>query len=227
MSAKHIKFSAEAREEAGKGVARALRRQGRIPAVIYGDNKAPVTISLNARDANVEYNKGHIYTNLSDIEVAGEKYLTVARDVQLDPVKDFVLHIDFLRVTPKTKIAVNVPVQMMNEEEAPFSKENGILNVTRYEIEVLCQATNIPEYIEIDLTPYNIGDAVKSSDVKWPEGCTPIIDDREFTIATIVAPKTAAEEEAEAEENAADIEAAGEDEEGSEGEASEEDSSEE
>lgn len=206
--AKTISFSAAKREGVGKGVARALRRENKIPAVIYGDGKAPVSITLNARDANVEYNKGHIFTKLSDIDVDGEKFQTVARDVQLDPVMDTVLHIDFLRVTPKTKIAVNVPVQVINEDAAPYTNEGGILSITRHEIEVSCKATNIPDYIEIDLTPYNVGDAIKSSDVKWPEGATPVISDRDFTIGTIVAPKTAAEEEAEAEENAEDIEAA-------------------
>jgi large subunit ribosomal protein L25 len=220
MAAKHIKFSAEARNETGKGVARALRRENKIPAVIYGDGKEPVKISLSARDANVEYNRGHIYTTLSDIDVDGTKHLTLVRDVQTDPVKDFVMHIDFLRVTSKTKIAVNVPVQFINEDQAPYVHENGILNVTRYEIEIRCKATAIPEYIEADLSGLNIGDSVKSSDIKWPEGATPVIDDREFTIATIAAPKTAEEEEAEAEENAEDIESAGE-EDGEEGEAGE------
>lgn len=214
----NLSFSAEKREQAGKGVARALRRENKIPAVIYGDHKPPVTITVSAKDMNLAYNRGAMFTTLSDIDVEGEKFLTLARDVQLDPVRDFVMHVDFLRVGPKTKITVNVPVQFLNEEEAPFTLEKGILNVVRHEIEVHCVATNIPEVIEVDLLGFEIGDAVKSSNIAWPEGSKPVIDDRDFTIATIAAPKTAAQEEAEAEENAADIEAAAEGEEG-EGEA--------
>ncbi|MCB9965089.1 MAG: 50S ribosomal protein L25/general stress protein Ctc [Rhodospirillales bacterium] len=191
MSTKHIKFSAELRDKAGKGVARALRRENKIPAVIYGAGKPAITISLSAKDANLEYNKGHMFTFLSDVTVDGEKYLTLARDVQLHPVKDTVLHVDFMRVGPKTKIDVNVPVHFVNEEEATFSKRGGVLNVVRHEIGLTCVATDIPESIEIDLMPFEIGDAIKISDVALPKGTKPVIDDRDFTIATVAAPKKA------------------------------------
>ena len=203
MSTKHIKFSAELRDKAGKGVARALRRENKIPAVIYGAGKPAITISLSAKDANLEYNKGHMFTFLSDVTVDGEKYLTLARDVQLHPVKDTVLHVDFMRVGPKTKIDVNVPVHFVNEEEAAFSKRGGVLNVVRHEIGLTCVATDIPEAIEIDLAPFEIGDAIKISDVALPKGTKPVIDDRDFTIATIAAPKKAS-----AEDDAAEAESA-------------------
>lgn len=206
MSSKHITFSAEKRELAGKGVARALRRENKIPAVIYGDNKEPVMISLSSKDANLQYNRGHMFTTLSDITVDGQKFLTLARDVQLCPVKDNVLHIDFLRVSPKTKINVMVPVHFNNEDDAPYAKQGGILNIARHEVELNCQATDIPEYVQIDLAglKVEIGDSIKSSEVKWPAGTKPVMD-REFTIASIIAPKTAAQEDAESAANAEGI----------------------
>ena len=199
-------MTAQAREKAGKGVARALRRQNRIPAVIYGDKKEPVLISLSFRDVTVEYNKGQIFTNLCNLQVGNDKHLVLARDVQTHPVTDTVEHIDFLRVTPKTKIAVHVPVHFINEDASPGLSQKGILNVVRHDVELMCSATNIPEALEVDMTGIEIGDSVKISNANMPEGVHPIIDDRDFTIATLLAPKTAAQEaaeEAEAEEGEA------------------------
>ncbi len=207
---KKLKFAAEKRERAGKGVARALRRENRIPAVIYGDHKEPVAISLSAREVNKEYNKGHMFTHLTELSVDGEKHLVLARDVQLDPVMDFALHVDFLRVSPKTTISVNIPVHFINEEQAPGLEDNGgILNIVRHEIELNCRATHIPEQIEVDLTGKDLGDAVRISDVTLPEGTSPTITDRDFTIATIVAPRAqAAEDESEPEEEGSEEAAA-------------------
>ncbi|NCC21208.1 MAG: 50S ribosomal protein L25/general stress protein Ctc [Alphaproteobacteria bacterium] len=193
--AKHIKLAAEKREKAGKGVSRALRRENRIPAVIYGDGKEPVTISLPAKDVNVEYNKGHMSTHLADIDLGGEKHMCLARDIQLDPVKDFVLHVDFLRVTPKTKINVNVPVHFINEEASPGLDTGGVLNIVRHEVELICPATHIPEFVEVDLTGYEQGDSVKSDRVALPKGATFAISDRDFTFATIVAPRRIIDDE--------------------------------
>ncbi len=198
--AKKLQIAAEARDKAGKGVSRALRRENKIPAVIYGDNKPPVTITLPAKDMNVEYNKGHMFTSLAEITVNDEKHLCLARDIQLDPVNWFVLHIDFLRVTPKTKIQVKVPVNFLNEEACPGIEAGGSLNVVRYEVEIYCKATAIPESIEVDLTGYEQGDAIKSSTVTLPEGAEFTIQDRDFTIATVVAPRKIVEEEEEGEE---------------------------
>lgn len=197
MSNKNYAIEAEAREEAGKGAARTLRRAGKIPAVVYGDGKEPVKITLNTNTINVEWNKGHMFTTLCDLNVGKDKHLVLARDVQLHPVTDIVEHVDFLRVTAKTKIAVSVPVKLINEEKSPGLKDNGVLNVTRYNVEVLCQATNIPEEIEVDLTGKEQGDSVKSSDATLPQGSKFVIDDRDFTIATIMAPKRLEDLEAE------------------------------
>lgn len=186
---KNYAMTAEKRDRAGKGVARSLRRENKVPAVIYGDNKAPITIALGDNETNVEYNRGHMYTTLCDLDVDGEKHLVLARDVQLHPVTGNALHVDFLRVTPKTKIAVDVPVQFINEDKSPGLGEKGILNVVRYTIELRCSATVIPDQIEVNLEGKEQGDSVNVSDAILPEGTNPVIDDRDFTIATIVAPR--------------------------------------
>ena len=204
---KNYAFTAEVRERAGKGVARSLRREGKIPAVIYGDKKEPVKIQMSENAANVEYNKGRMFTTLCELDLAGEKHILLARDIQLHPVTDVVEHVDFLRVTKKTKIAVSVPVNFVNENDSPGLDQKGILNVVRYTVELLCSAMDIPEALDVNLAGKEIGDAIKVSDAAMPEGASPVIDDRDFTIATIVAPKTAAEEEAEEAEADAEIEA--------------------
>ncbi|MCB1721043.1 MAG: 50S ribosomal protein L25/general stress protein Ctc [Rhodospirillales bacterium] len=206
---KNYVMTAAKRDRVGKGIARALRREGRIPAVIYGDKKEPIKISLGANDANVEYNRAHMFTTLCDLDVEGEKHLVLARDVQLNPVTDIVEHIDFLRVSAKTKIAVDVPVHFINEEKSPGLDQKGVLNVVRYTVELVCGATNIPEQIEVNLEGKEQGDAVHISDAILPEGTKPVIDDRDFTIATIVAPRKVEEvEAAESEEAAGGEEAA-------------------
>lgn len=194
---KHYTLSAVKRSRAGKGVARALRRENQIPAVIYGDKKAPVTVSLPAKEVNLEYNKGHMFTTLCDLDVEGEKALVLARDVQLHPVTDNALHVDFLRVTPKTKITVSVPVHFANQEDSPGLKAKGVLNVVRHEVDLVCQATAIPESVEIDMSGFEIGDSIKISNFSLPEGAVPAIDDRDFTVATIAAPRTIADDAAE------------------------------
>ncbi len=194
---KNYALKAENRDRAGKGAARALRREGKVPAVIYGDKKDPVKIALDSNTINVQYRKGHMFTTLCDLEAGNDKHLVLARDIQLHPVTDFVEHIDFLRVTAKTKIAVDVPVQFINEDKSPGMHEKGILNVVRYTIELVCAATNIPDHIEVDLEGKEHGDSIKVSDAKLPEGAKPVIDDRDFTIATLLAPKKIEDLEAE------------------------------
>ena len=214
------------REGTGKGVARALRRENKIPAVIYGDNKTPVTITLPAKEVNMQFNTGQMFTTLCDLKVGSDKHLVLARDVQLHPVKDYVLHVDFLRVTKKTKIAVEVPVTIINEEKAPGLKdEGGVLNLVRYRVELLCSATDIPEEIEVDVTGKTVGDSINISDAKMPEGAKPVIDDRDFTIATIVIPRSI--EDLEAADEAEDELLEGEEGEAADGEAAEEKSAEE
>lgn len=204
---KNYALDAAARERAGKGIARSLRREGRIPAVIYGDGKEPVKISLNSNDINVEYNRGYMFTTLCDLSVEKDKHVVLARDVQLNPVTDVVEHVDFLRVNKKTMIAVMVPVNFINEDKSPSLDQKGTLNVVRHDVELLCSAMAIPEYIEANVEGKEHGDAVKISDVILPEGTKPVIGDRDFTIATLVPPKTA--EQLEAEEAAMEAEGDG------------------
>ncbi len=192
---KHYTLSAAKRERAGKGVARALRREMKVPAVIYGDGKAPVGISLPVKEATLEYQKGHMFTTLCDMSVDGAKQLVLVRDVQMHPVTDRIEHIDFLRVNEKTKIKVMVPAHFINHEECKgIATDKGVLNVVRHEVEMYCQAQSIPEEITVDLKGFEIGDAIKISDVKLPAGVTPVITNRDFTIATIIEPKAYVEE---------------------------------
>lgn len=188
---KHYTLTAAKRDQAGKGAARSLRRENRVPAVIYGDKKEPVLISLPSKEVNIEYNKGHMFTNLCDMEVEGQKQLLLARDVQLHPVTDVVEHVDFMRVTPKTKIAVYVPVKFIDEDKSPSISNKGTLNIVRHEVELLCSATDIPEYIEVSVAGKEHGDAVKVSNAVLPKGTSPVITNRDFTIATLVPPRTA------------------------------------
>jgi large subunit ribosomal protein L25 len=191
----HYTLKAETRDQAGKGVARSLRRTGKAPAVIYGDGKEPVKISLCQNDINVEYGRGHMFTSLCDLEVDGKKHLVLARDIQLHPVSDIVEHVDFLRVNEKTKIAVMVPVHFINEDKAPGLKDGGVLNIVRHDVELHCIAVSIPESIDVNLEGKDLGDAVKISDAILPQGTSPVIKDHDFTIATLMAPKAYVEEE--------------------------------
>ena len=191
---KNYALKAESRDRAGKGVARSLRRENKVPAVVYGDAKAPVKISLTSKETNIEFNKGHMFTNLCDLEVDGQKHLVLARDVQVHPVTDRVEHIDFLRVTAKTKIAVKVPVHFINEDKSPgLTADKGVLNVVRHEAELLCTATNIPEEIVFDLSGTKIGEAVRINDGNLGDA-VPADRSRNYVIATLQAPKQFVEE---------------------------------
>ena len=219
-------FTAELRERAGKGAARATRRSGRVPAVIYGDGKAPAMISLPDADVKREINRASFLTTLFDIEVGGKKERVLPRDVHYDPVQDWPLHIDFLRVSAKTKVTVQVPVRFLNEEAAPGLERGGLLNVVRHEIGLVCEADKIPDHLEADLTGLDMGDSLHISSITLPAGVELEIDDRDFTVATIATPSAVAAEQAEAQAEAeAEAEAPEEGEEeaaeGEEGEAEE------
>ena len=187
MSKKYA-LAAQKRDRAGKGVARALRRENKVPGVVYGDNKEPVMISMEANPVRLEYLKGHMSTNLCELKVGNDTILTLARDIQLNPVTDRVEHVDFMRVTPKTKIHVKVPVHFINQETSPGIKAKGVLNVVEHEIELICLANDIPEAIEVDLAAANIGTHIHISDVTLPKGSKPKINDRDFAVCSIVEP---------------------------------------
>ncbi|PPJ45999.1 50S ribosomal protein L25 [Rhizobium sp. KAs_5_22] len=198
MSHSSYELKAEARERVGKGSSRELRRNGLIPAVIYGDKQAPIAISLNSNEVTKRIHAGGFMTTVATIEVNGEKISVLPKDYQLDPVRDFTMHVDFLRVSADSKVTVEVPVHFINEDKSAI-KIGGVLNVVRHEVELHCPANNIPEFITVDLTGAKIGDSLHISHVKLPAGVTPVITDRDFTIATIVAPAGGLAEEGEAE----------------------------
>jgi large subunit ribosomal protein L25 len=196
---------ADTRDRVGKGTSRALRREGRTPAVIYGDKKDPISISLETKELVKTINRDAFLSTVYTVQVGSTKHNVLPRDMQLHPVKDSPIHVDFLRVSAKSQIAVMVVVSFLNEEECVGLKRGGVLNVVRHEIEMMVPAGNIPESIEIDLEKYDIGDSVHISEVALPDGCEPTITDRDFTIITIAAPTV--EEEPEEEDEAADVEA--------------------
>ncbi|WP_404934661.1 50S ribosomal protein L25/general stress protein Ctc [Nitratireductor sp. L15S-10] len=207
MSHQSYELKAEARERVGKGSARAIRRNGKVPAVIYGEKDAPLSITLPYKEVSMKIFGGGFLTTIATIDVDGKKIQVLPKDYQLDPVRDFVMHVDFLRIGKGTVVTVNVPVHFINEETAPGIKRGGVLNIVRHEVEFTCPATAIPEYIEVDLDGMDIGDSAHISAVKLPEGVEPTITDRDFTIATIAAPAGLRSEESEADEDEAEVEA--------------------
>jgi large subunit ribosomal protein L25 len=176
---------AEVRERVGKGAARAVRRQDRIPAVIYGDKKPPIPISLPQREMTQRLHAGGFLTHIATIDIDGEKIRVIPRDYQLDPVRDHLVHVDFLRVGEGARLTLEIPVHFMNEHASPGIKRGGALNIVRHTIELRVPVDAIPEAIEVDLTGLDIGDSLHISAVTLPEGVTPTITDRDFTIATI------------------------------------------
>ncbi|MGO4198467.1 50S ribosomal protein L25/general stress protein Ctc [Rhizobium sp. YAF28] len=203
MSHETYELKAEARERVGKGSARELRRNGFIPAVIYGDKQAPVSIAINTNEVTKRIHAGGFMTTVATIDVDGKKYKVLPKDYQLDPVRDFTMHVDFLRVSGNTQVTVEIPVHFVNEDKSPGLKVGGVLNIVRHEVEVHCPADAIPEFFTVDLSGHKIGDSIHISEVTLPKGVTPVITDRDFTIATIIAPaggidEAAAEGEAQA-----------------------------
>lgn len=178
-------LKAEARERVGKGATRAVRRQDKVPAVIYGDKKPPIPISLPQREMTQRLHAGGFLTHIATIDVDGEKIRVIPRDYQLDPVRDHLVHVDFLRVGEGARLTLEIPVHFMNEHASPGIKRGGALNIVRHTIELRVPVDAIPEAIEVDLTGLDIGDSLHISAVTLPEGVTPTITDRDFTIATI------------------------------------------
>ncbi len=188
-------LKAVARPRAGKGAAREERRAGRVPAVIYGEKKEPVTISLNHKDITRIIYAGHFLTTLFEIDVDGTKHRVIPRDYQLDPVKDLPLHVDFLRVSQGARITVEVPVHFVNQDAAPGIKGGGTLNIVAHAVELDCPAESIPDHIVADLTGFEIGDSLHLSAIKLPEGVTSAMSGDD-TLATVVAPSGIADAEA-------------------------------
>lgn len=181
-------LKAVARERVGKGSSRELRRNGLIPAVIYGDKQAPIAIAVPYKEVFYKIYGGGFRTTVTTIELGNEKIQVLPKDYQLDPVRDFPLHVDFLRVSAKSVVTVSIPVRFLNEEAAPGIKLGGVLNVVRHEVELILPANAIPDALEVDLTGCEIGESIHISSIALPKGAEPVIQDRDFTIATIAAP---------------------------------------
>jgi large subunit ribosomal protein L25 len=185
MSHDTYELKAETREQVGKGSARAVRRDGKVPAVIYGDKQPPLAIALSYKDVYYKIHGGGFLTTIATIDVGGKKVQVLPKDYQLDPIKDTPVHVDFLRIGKDTEVNVEVPVHFINEDKSPGIKRGGALNIVRHEIEFHCPANAIPEFIEVDLTGTDIGDSIHISAVNLPKGVRPVINERDFTIATI------------------------------------------
>lgn len=190
-----LTLSAETRDRAGKGASRALRREGRVPAVVYGGNQEPVAIHVEAKELARQLGTGHFFNSIVEITVGGETIRTLPKDVAFHPVSDRALHADFLRVTGNAKVEVSVPVIFINEELSPGLKKGAVLNIVRHELELVCDSDKIPDDVIIDLSGFEIGDSIHIHHVSLPAGSASAITDRDFTIATIIAPSSLKSEE--------------------------------
>ena len=190
-----LTLPAETRERAGKGASRALRREGRVPAVVYGGNEEPLTIHVEEKLLTKHLGTGHFFNSIVEVEVGGKTVRTLPKDVAFHPVNDRPIHADFLRLSANSTVHVNVPVVFINEEASPGLKRGGVLNIVRHELELVCQADKIPDDIQIDVTGLDVGASIHISHVALPAGSKSAITDRDFTIATIVAPSGLRSEE--------------------------------
>lgn len=209
-----LTLPAETRERAGKGASRALRREGRVPAVIYGGKEEPAMIHVEAKELIRQLGTGHFMNSIVEINLGGKTIRTLPKDVALHPVNDRPEHVDFLRMTKGGKIEVSVPVVFLNEEDSPGLKKGGVLNVVRHEIDLICENDKIPSEIEIDVAGKEVGDSIHISELTLPAGSESAITDRDYTIATLVAPSALKKAEG-------DTSVDGEDEEAVEGEEAE------
>lgn len=180
-------LSAQRRERVGKGAARAIRREGRVPAVIYGAGQPPVSISLNFKDTNKLIYAGHFLTTIFSIDVEGEAIRVIPRDYQLDVIRDFPVHVDFLRLGEGSMVRVNIPVHIIGQDVSPGLKAGGALNLVHHSLEFQVPAENIPDHITIDVSKSKIGDSIHVSAIKLPDGAKLISHEKDVTIATIVA----------------------------------------
>lgn len=193
-------IAAQLREKAGKGASRAMRNEGRVPAVIYGDKKEPISIHVEEKVLRKLLNTGHFLSSVVMVEVeGGEEHRTLPKDVQLHPVTDRPMHVDFMRLAKGQKIAVNVPMNFEGEDDSPGLTRGGVLNIVRHEVEVHCRPSLIPSELTVSLKGLEIGDSIHISQVELPEGVEVDWGDHDFTVATIVAPSALRSEEGEAE----------------------------
>ena len=184
-----IDIKAEARSQVGKGSARAARRAGLVPAVIYGNKETAVSVTLDANQWRQLMHKPGIFSQLININVNNETHFVLPRDIQQHPVSEEAMHVDFLKVTKNATVAVGIAVEFLNEDKCTGLKLGGVLNIVRSKVELNCPAISIPEKLTVDLEGLNVGHTIHISSIELPEGCTPTITDRDFTVATIAAPR--------------------------------------
>lgn len=177
-------LEATPRSQAGKGAARALRRQAQVPVVLYNKGGKPLSLSVSLKDLTLEFHKGALLSRLIELKVGKDSYKALAREVQLHPVSDVIEHADFLKVDAGEKIRVGVPVHVKNQDKSPGLKRGGVLNIVRHEVDLLCLPESIPDFIEVDVADTEIGASIHINSVKLPEGVTPSIK-RNFTVVTI------------------------------------------
>jgi large subunit ribosomal protein L25 len=192
-----LMLPAEARDRAGKGASRALRRDGRVPAVVYGEKKEALSIHVEEKLLTKMLSTGHFMNSVVMIDFKGNAHRTLPKAVDFHPVTSRPIHVDFLRIGEHTKVHVAVPMRFDNEEESPGLKRGGVLNVVVHELEIVCDAAHIPNEIHVSLDGLEIGDSIHISEVKLPDGVTPSNTDEDFTVATIVAPSAMKAEEEE------------------------------
>ena len=192
-----LTLPAEARDRAGKGASRHLRREGRVPAVVYGEKKEALSIHVEEKLLTRMLHTGHFMNSVVMIDVGGKATRTLPKAVDFHPVTSRPIHVDFLRISEHTKVTVGVPVRFDNEEASPGLKRGGVLNVVVHELQLVCDAAHIPSEIHIPLDGLDIGDSIHISQVKLPEGVVPANQDEDFTVATIVAPSAMKAEEEE------------------------------
>src|SRR6201999_1639162 len=202
-------LSATARPKAGKGAARAVRREGRVPAVIYGDSKEPITIALDFKELKQKIYAGHFLTTVCNLDVDGTKHRVIPRDFQLDPVMDNPVHVDFLRLGEGAQVRVRVPIRVKNADQAPGIKRGGTVNIVTHTIAVQVPADNIPQSFEVDLTGLEINYSRHLSDITLPPNVK-VLEHGDITLVTIVPPSGYAEEMKAAAEAAAAAAAAAE-----------------
>src|SRR5881398_1374254 len=193
-----LTLPAEARDRAGKGASRELRREGRVPAVVYGEKKEPLSIHVEEKLLTKMLHTGHFMNSVVMIDLSGKPHRTLPKAVDFHPVTSRPIHVDFLRIGEHTKVHVAVPLRFDNEEASPGLKRGGVLNTVIHELEIICDAASIPNEIHIPLDGLEIGDSVHISQVKLPDGVTPANSDEDFTVATIVAPSAMKQEEEDA-----------------------------
>jgi len=193
-----LTLPAEARDRAGKGASRALRRDGRVPAVVYGEKKEPLSIHVEEKLLNKMLSSGHFMNSVVMIDFQGKAHRTLPKAVDFHPVTSRPIHVDFLRIGEHTKVHVAVPMRFDNEDASPGLKRGGVLNVVVHELEIVCDAAHIPAEIHISLEGLEIGDSIHIGQVKLPDGVTPANTEEDFTVATIVAPSAMKSEEEEA-----------------------------